>query len=696
MRLPAILLFSAFLLASCTESALDKTSSLDKIDPIGNLSRADYETLRDVPPVPEAGPPIPRLPLQHEQAGAPSIAKDRILSISVTEKVPLKDVLTELAAKAGVDIEVDPRIEGGVIFSATRQPFPRILDRLCRISGLRYSVDDGMVRVELDEPYLKTYPIDYLSLKRSAESQIGIATNVFGSVSNVTRGGGFVSINQDAQNANNSLTKVATSTTADFWPEVEANIQSILSNTQGTHLRNGNDASVMAQLRQEGLSSGKTFAVNRQAGLITVFANKLQQEAVGTYLNKLRRNINAQVLIEARIVEVALDENYKSGINWRSLWDGSFNAAARFGPAAIGAPFVGATTATEGVLSLSLNTSDFAGILNFVRGFGTTRTLSSPRLTVLNNQPAILKVARNEVYFTSTIESTPVVNSGGTAVAVQRTVNSTPNTVPVGFLMTVQPAIDLDRNEVTLNLRPTVSFIVDRVEDPGIKIAAADANVPEVSSSIPVVAVREMDSVLTIPSGSVAVMGGLMQDSSGNLEKGVPIADEIPFLGNLVKSRDHSGQLSELVILLKASIVNGAPEPDEQDRDLYKRFIRDRHPMAMQSDEDELEKPRHGVHGMMIPSSYGIGEGSPAQFTEVAYRVHKKKRKPKTPEQLKAEEEARIQKLIDEDNDEEPKKKPPSISLQPLDVSPPISPAKPLPPTIVPLYDKRSDTGPRD
>lgn len=572
---------------------------LDKIDPVMDLNREDYRDLRKER-VNNDGPPIPHVPYKVNANPKNKIANDKIISISITEKVPVKDVLQELASKAEVNLELDPRITGGVIFTAIRQPFSRVLDRLCNMAGLRYRVEDKFLRIELDEPYVKSYPIDYLTLIRKSQSEIGIATNVFASIqgskgSNSNNGG-------DITGGNNSTTKVETQAVADFWGEIEANVESILTNTKSSRSMRV-DGDTLKELKQEGISPTKAFSLNRQAGLVSVFGTDRQQQAIEGYLVKIKRNVSSQVLIEARIIEVELSENYKSGINWRSLFDGSVNAAARFGTAAVGAPFASAATATDGVVTLSLKDNDFGGVLNFVRSFGTSRTLSSPRLTVLNNQPAVLKVARNEVYFTSTIESTPIVGAfGGGLVGIQRTVNSTPNTVPVGFLMTVQPSINQERDEVTLNLRPTVSFIVDRVEDPGIKIAAADANVPEVSSSIPVVAVREMDSVLTLKSGAVAVMGGLMQDASGNLEKGVPFADEIPIFGNLAKSRTNDSKLTELVILLRATVMDDAPKPDAADEELYQKFNHDRRPLPMST--KRVTKADEDLDGEFVDDGY--------------------------------------------------------------------------------------------
>ncbi|NDE89580.1 MAG: pilus (MSHA type) biogenesis protein MshL [Alphaproteobacteria bacterium] len=574
---------------------------LDKVDPVMNLDREDYRDLRKERDT-DAGPPIPRVPYKTNTAAKNKIANDKIISISITEKVPVKDVLQELASKAEVNLELDPRITGGVIFTAIRQPFSRVLDRLCNMAGLRYTVEDHFLRIELDEPYIRSYPIDYLTLIRKSNSEIGIATNVFSTIQGGNgRTNSNVSGNGDVASGNNSTTKVETQAIADFWGEIESNIEAILTNTRSTRSMRV-DGETLKELKQDGISPTKAFAINRQAGLISVFGTQRQQQAVETYLKKIRRNVNSQVLIEARIMEVQLDEDYRSGINWRTLFKGGVNAAARFGTAAAGAPFATASTATDGVVTLSLKDNDFGGILNFVRSFGTSRTLSSPRLTVLNNQPAVLKVARNEVYFTSTIETTPIIGTnGGSPVGVQRTVNSTPNTVPIGFLMTVQPSINEERDEVTLNLRPTVSFIVDRVEDPGVKIAAADANVPEVSSSIPVVAVREMDSVLTLKSGAIAVMGGLMQDSSGNLEQGVPFADEVPIIGNIAKARSNSSQLTELVILLRATVLNNdASKPDEADAELYHKFNHDRRPLPIAMPERIVEAADKEIDGVFV------------------------------------------------------------------------------------------------
>ncbi len=214
-----------------------------------------------------------------------------------------------------------------------------------------------------------------------------------------------------------------------------------------------------------------------------------------------------------------------------------------------------------------------------MRGFGTTRVLSAPRITVLNNQTAVLKVATNQVYFVTQAQFTTVTNANGSAVTTSPVYTSTPHTVPVGLVMTVQPSIDAEHNRVTMTLRPTISRVVSEINDPSIGLNAAQAGVTNpVQSQIPVLAVREMDSVIQLHSGEVAVMGGLMQDSSTNNDQGVPFLDTLPVAGNLFKSRDNEGTTTELVILLRATISDNPP-PDNADDALYHRYNNDPRPL---------------------------------------------------------------------------------------------------------------------
>jgi len=207
-----------------------------------------------------------------------------------------------------------------------------------------------------------------------------------------------------------------------------------------------------------------------------------------------------------------------------------------------------------------------------VQEFGTARTLSSPRVLALNNQQAILKVAENDVFFTVDVDLS-VIGSTTTAQVVQ-SVDTEVNTVPIGLIMTVQPSIDRETGEITMNLRPTITRVVRRVRDPNPELAAAD-----VVSEIPVVEVREVDTVVRMRSGEIMIMGGLMQEEVINDSERTPGFADVPLLGYLFQGRDDRARVTELVILLKATIVEG-PVHAPQDRTIYETFTRDPRPLT--------------------------------------------------------------------------------------------------------------------
>ncbi|MGE4351675.1 MAG: secretin N-terminal domain-containing protein [Bdellovibrionales bacterium] len=580
--------------ASCSDTT---SLSGEKIDPSGNMTRNDYLALRErgkvrkgkkpaaapfltmdeqslaasLPPLLDA-PPVPDLPEPQKppELLADAQAPTQSVNVAVTESVPLRDVLIELGREGGVNMEIDPRITGGIIFTAKDQPFTVVLRRICDLAGLRYSTDGDFIRVELDEPYQKTYAMDFLSLSRKTTSEVTIATNVFDV--DLTSNNSTSSTTRSSNGSdNNSTAKISANANADFWSEVEKSLPKVL--TTASQKR-----TLIAHDKENGDSKGTNFSIDRQAGLITVFGNERQQHAVQSYLDQLQQKASAQVLIEARIVEVELADEFQSGVNWSALLGNTMGVAANFGTVGAGAAM---TTASSGLFSAALETDDFSGILQLVRTFGATRVLSSPRLTVMNNQTAVLKVARNEVYFLTSAQFPTTTNSNGVVVSGTPVFSSTPRTVPVGLVMTVQPAINAQTGRVTMTLRPTISRVVDRVTDPSIGLNAAySGNDTSVQSQIPVLAVREMDSVLQLQSGEVAVMGGLMQDSSENQDQGIPPFDRFPVLGNLTKARDNNGHTSELVILLRATILNDA-RPDAADMDLYERYNRDPRPFDL-------------------------------------------------------------------------------------------------------------------
>jgi general secretion pathway protein D len=183
--------------------------------------------------------------------------------------------------------------------------------------------------------------------------------------------------------------------------------------------------------------------------------------------------------------------------------------------------------------------------VSLLDSFGDVKVLSSPKLSVMNNQTATLKVVDNRVYFS--ITSTPATLSTAGTILTPATYTSTPVTVSVGFTMSVTPAIN-DSDQVTINVRPSITRIIDYVNDPNPALTGIVNKVPEIRT-------REMESIIRVNSGQIAVLGGLMQDEINNLSDGIPLLGDIPVAGNLFKNRNDTKTKTELVIFMRPVII---------------------------------------------------------------------------------------------------------------------------------------------
>lgn len=291
---------------------------------------------------------------------------------------------------------------------------------------------------------------------------------------------------------------------------------------------------------------------NPENGVINVRATQRQHEKVREFLDGIMGNARRQVLIEATIVEVDLSDRYQQGIDWSLLRTAGSGTGTGFVVTPAG-PTTG--TMTGGMLSslttLTWNKTSWeytlTSALRLLESFGTLRVLSSPKVSVLNSQTSILKVVDNEVYFT--ISVTPGTAATATSPATPATYTTTINTVPVGFLMTVTPQIS-GHGEVILNLRPTISRISSFATDPSPALAAAG-----VVNRIPVVQSREMESILRVQSGDIAVLGGLIQDTRDRKTDGLPGLNNTPVVGDLFRYTDNRSRKTELVIFLRPTVL---------------------------------------------------------------------------------------------------------------------------------------------
>lgn len=631
-------LIALLLMGACNSAS---QPNFDKSDRGAGLSRDDYrDALKPRAPENDGSSPPPPIPQAQTLVPMPNLAlpaNARSVTISVNEDVPIRDVLVELAQQANIGLELDPHISGSLIFSVRQRPFEEVVERIADMADLRYSLNGNVLRIERDLPYLQNYRVDYLNVIRDTSSSISTTVDVVGgeAVGGEGSGGqGNSSASEVNSESNNNfweelesnigmlmnrsgqresllmaqpaaapggdaneiisgapnplpLTPVAPAT-----PPASPAQQ--LNNVPGLGAALGNVAQAASAAGAAGTTAPtngvtptaatpaaaaaatdpneRPYSINRVAGLINVYGTQRQHKMIEAYLRKLRRAIAGQVLIEAKVLEVQLSDNFEGGINWAGVL-GAATGAARFGNTVAvpqSGPFDGLNAATSGVVTLALDRNDIDAVASLAQQFGTVRTLSSPRLTVQHNQSAVLKVVSNRVFFELDFERT----TNETTNTDRVTVDSNIRTVPEGVIITVQPSIHADTDEIGMTLRPTITRITGTINDPGVSIASNNT----VQSPVPIIAVQEIDSMVTVRSGRVLVMGGLMQDSGTSLDTGLPGASDLPIIGSLFKSRSDSNRQTELVIFLRATIIEDSGV-SPADVDLYKTFGRDRRPL---------------------------------------------------------------------------------------------------------------------
>ena len=502
-------------------------------------------------------------------------AKADVFSVSV-HNVDIRSLLFAIARDARLNLDVHPDLAGTVSMNAIDQTLPEILDRAALQVNMRYEMEGRNLFVMPDAPVLRHYRVDYLNVAREARSEIGASTSI-------ARGGsgGGAGNSSNSTLTNNSHNR--------FWETLTQNIRDLLRETDKIIPEGGEAAApaaapapapapAPAASAPAGAAAPVTPApaparfresasviANPETGVISVRATYRQHMRVREFIDRVMKSAGRQVMIEATIVEVNLSDEYQQGINWTVVRNGL--PLLQVGPAGSvlpsGVPVSGVIPSmanlTPSYTRIGANsTMQLFTALRLLESFGNTKVLSSPKISALNNQAALLKVTEDLVYFTLSANYTP----GSAGSAPTFTLTSTPNTVSVGLVMSVMPQVG-EGDEVTLILRPTLSRVVSYVDDPAVPIYLAQArndglDVSEISSRIPQIQTREMESVIKVRSGDTAVLGGLMRDDVSGTTDQTPGIGSVPGLGELFKYKKKASSKSELVIFLRPTVVSSA------------------------------------------------------------------------------------------------------------------------------------------
>ena len=523
--------------------------------------------LRPGTAAPGVPPALVDAPLLPPQPG-PGRTKAEQFSVSV-HNVDIRNLLFAIARDARLNLDVHPDLAGTVSINAIDQTLTEILDRAALQVNMRYEMEGRNLFVMPDSPVLRHYRVDYPNVAREARSAVSASTSI---------GGG------GASGGNSSSSSLANTSNNKFWETLTQNIRDLLRETDKVlpEGAEGAAAPVAAAPAVPASSAAGAASVaakpaaaparfresasviaNPETGVISVRATYRQHMRVREFMDRVMTSAGRQVMIEATIVEVNLSDEYQQGINWTMFRRGL--PLLQVGPAGnslpSGVPVSGVIPSMASFTPTYKNAAGFtqiAAALRLLESFGNTKVLSSPKISALNNQAAMLKVTEDLVYFTLAAIYTP----GQSGSAATFTITSTPNTVSVGLVMSVMPQVS-ESDQVTLVLRPTLSRVVGYVEDPAVPIYLAQArsggiDVSEVTSRVPQIQTREMESVIKVRSGDTAVLGGLMREEVSSSTDQTPIVGSLPGIGELFKYKKRNNTKSELVIFLRPTVVNSA------------------------------------------------------------------------------------------------------------------------------------------
>jgi MSHA biogenesis protein MshL len=512
-------------------------------------------TVRAQPAAPESVSQALLPPLVVEMPRAEGKPLDQRFDLNVNN-APASQVFLAIVSGTRYSMLVHPDVQGNLSVNLKDVTVLEALETLRDLYGYEYRVQGSRITVQPVSIQTRIFKVNYLQAIRTGRSDVRVSS---GSITDApTAGAGVpgalaaVSVGAPAQRLTES-TRVTTSSESDFWGDVLKSVSAIT-----------------------GTAEGRNVIVNAQSGVIVVRALPAELRSVESFLKSMQLIVERQVVLEAKIIEVSLRDAYAAGINWAAFRDGSNRAAggliqpgatigntgalaAPTARAADGSPNVESTfsaalgtaaslttgvAAPGNVFGLALQTANFAALLTFLETQGSVNVLSSPRVATINNQKAVLKVGTDD-FFVTNISTTSV--SSGTGTTTTPTITVQP--FFSGIALDVTPQID-EANNIILHVHPQVSTVVERQKNVNLG-ALGTFSLPLASSSI-----NETDTIVRVQDGNIVAIGGLMRQESVSDRSQVPGIGDQPGIGALFRQRGTSQAKSELVILIRPTIVH--------------------------------------------------------------------------------------------------------------------------------------------
>lgn len=533
---PGFLGLAALILTGCAELAPRNTAAFDQIN--AELDKAAESKPKPAQPAAVDAALLP--PLKVEIPKARKVLEDKFdLSIN---NAPASQVFLSIVSGTRYSMLVHPDVRGNISVNLKDVTVFEALDAVRELYGFNYRVDGTRIFIQPLTMQSRVFQVNHLSANRKGSSDVRV---ISGSVSDsprtATPGAGMPATTSPGTSESIQSTRISTTSEVNFWGELATAVRTIV-----------------------GTEDGRNVVVSPQSGVLVVRALPNELHTVEQYLRAAQVAVDRQVIIEAKIIEVELNDGFQTGINWAAfnrngqhrfsvgadparftLPDGTTTTGSTLG-SVLGAGLSTAAT-SGGLLNIAAQASNFAALLSFLETQGGVQVLSSPRIATLNNQKAVLKVGTDDFFVTNVSSST--IATGGTGTVT--TPNVTLQPFFSGIVLDVTPQID-ENDNITLHIHPSVSKVVTKNTVINLGGTSGSLNLPLASSTV-----SETDSIVRAQDGQVVAIGGLMKMSSVSDNSQVPVAGEIPLFGNLFKQTSRASVKKELVILLKPTIVRG-------------------------------------------------------------------------------------------------------------------------------------------
>ncbi len=513
----SILIALALLLASCA----NHQASLARINDIFSATSPKVQ-----PPAPK--PPPNATPLLTNNKPA-----KKFFNVSV-HNIEAREFFMGLVMDSNENIVVHPEVSGVLSLELKNVTLADVINVVAKVYGYDFEKNDVGYIVYPATLHTRTFKIDRLDLLREGRSNTTVTSgqnsqgynnnqqgyNNQGNNQGMNQGinNQQGNINQQGFNSSNQAyqmpsSSIRTTTNTDFWKELDEALHAIIA-----------------------VDPQASVTINQQSGMVVARAKPMQLHEIENFLSTTQNQIGRQVILEAKIVEVLLDDSHQDGVNWLVLAQNAATVLTGFG------------TPNPATFTAIFTKGDFTAMVELLATQGKTNVLSSPKISTLNNQNAIIKVGRDEYFVTGVY-----ANTANTVSTLTGTNNTSPPT-PImasffsGITLNVTPQID-DSENVTLYIHPSIT----RVEnlDKTFTIYGQDYSIPT-----PLNTVRESDSIVKAQDGQVIVLGGLMQETADENKEGITGLASIPYIGHLFRVDTGKTQKSELIILLKASVVD--------------------------------------------------------------------------------------------------------------------------------------------